>query len=204
MIFNKEEDVSTLEAVLDSSWKMLHQGAARFRHPFHHPALATLNIGTPEVRTVILREFSQKDRTLTCYSDARTPKVVQIRNNPFVTFLFYHPRKMIQLRLSGTASVHTDDETADAQWGKVGLGSRINYCAEDSPGTHLEKPAAGLPDFLLHKVPKVLDLPEARKNFAAIVCRFDQMDWLSLKLTGNLRAKFQWEDNRLNASWVIP
>lgn len=172
--------------------------------PFHHPALATVYQGAPEVRTVILRDFSEKDRTLTCHTDGRSPKVLQIRGNSRVSFLFYHPRNMIQLRFSGTASVHTDDETAHGQWRKVGLGSRINYCAEDPPGSPLEKPASGLPDFLLRKAPKVLEYPEARKNFAAIFCRFDQMDWLSLKLTGNLRAKFHWEDDRFNAAWVIP
>jgi len=50
----------------------------------------------------------------------------------------------------------------------------------------------------------LLDVPEARKNFAAIVCRFDEMDWLLLKLTGHLRAKFLWKDDCLDASWVIP
>ena len=158
----------------------------------------------PEVRTVILRGFSEKDRKLICHCDARTPKVSQIRDNPKVSWLFYHPEKWIQLRLSGIAVVHTDDKTAESQWEKVRLTSRINYCAENPPGSPAENPTSGLPDFLRDKAPKLFDHPEARKNFAAIVCRFDQMDWLLLKLTGHRRARFHWQDNRIDASWVIP
>jgi len=158
----------------------------------------------PEVRTVILRSFSEKDRTLICHCDARTPKVSQIQDNPNVSWLFYHPKRLTQLRLSGTASIHTDDKTAESQWEKVRRTSRINYCAEIPPGSATEKPTSDLPDFLRNRVPKMFDSPEARKNFATIVCRFDQMDWLMLKLTGHLRARFHWEDNRIEASWVIP
>ncbi len=203
-IFKKKETISTLDDVLNSSWRILHNGVRNFRHPFYRPVLTTMDGNKPEVRTVILRGFSEKDRKLICHCDARTPKVSQIRDNPKVSWLFYHPEKWIQLRLSGIAAVHTDDKTAESQWEKVRLTSRINYCAENPPGSPAENPTSGLPDFLRDKAPKLFDHPEARNNFAAIVCRFDQMDWLLLKLTGHLRARFHWEDDRIDASWVIP
>lgn len=203
-MFGKKETISTLDDVLNSSWRILHKGVRNFRHPFYRPALTTIDGGIPEVRTVILRGFSEKDRTLICHCDARSPKVSQIRGNPNVGWLFYHPERWLQLRLSGTASVHTDDHTADHQWEKVRLTSRINYCAGKAPGSPVEKPTSGLPDFLREKAPKLLDHQQARNNFAAIVCRFDRMDWLLLKLTGHIRAKFHWQDDRMRASWVIP
>lgn len=204
MIFGKKENISTLDDVLKSSWRILHQGVRNSRHPFYRPILTTIDGNRPETRTVILRGFSEKDRTLVCHCDVRSPKVLQIRDNPHVSWLFYDPEKWVQLRLSGTASIHTGDKTAESQWKKVRMSSRINYCAATPPGSPTEKPTSGLPDFLREKAPKLLDHPEARKNFAAIVCRFDQMDWLLLKLTGNIRAKFHWVDNRIEASWVIP
>ena len=108
MIFGKKENISTLDDVLNSSWRILHNGVRNFRHPFYRPILTTIDGNNPEVRTVILRGFSEKDRTLICYCDARTPKVSQIRGNPNVSWLFYHPKKWLQLRLSGTASVHSN------------------------------------------------------------------------------------------------
>ena len=204
MIFEKKERISTLDDVLKSSWRTLQNGVQNDRHPFHRPTLSTMDGNKPRTRTVILRGFSEKDRTLICNCDVRSPKVLQIQNNPNVSWLFYHHEKWMQLRLSGTASVHTDDKTAESRWEKVRLTNRINYCAQIPPGSPTEKPTSGLPDFLRHKAPKLIDHPEARRNFAAIVCRFDEMDWLLLKLTGHIRAKFHWEDNRINASWVIP
>ena len=204
MIFGKKENISSLDGVLKWSWKNLYNGVRNFRHPFHRPALTTMAGNKPQARIVILRGFSEKDRTLICHCDARSPKVSQIRDNPNVIWLFYHPEKWMQVRLSGTASVHTDDKTAESQWEKVRLANRINYCTEIPPGSPTDKPTSGLPGFLRDKALKCLDHPEGRKNFTAIVCRFDEMDWLLLKLTGNIRAKFHWEDNRINASWVIP
>ena len=204
MIFGKKENITTLNDVLKWSWRNLHNGIRNFRHPFHRPALTTVDGNQPQARTVILRGFSENDRTLICHCDARSPKVSQIQDNPNVSWLFYNPEKWIQLRLTGTASVHTEDKTAEIQWEKVRPANRINYCTEIPPGSPVEKQTSGLPDFLSHKAPKLLAHSEARKNFAAIVCRFHQMDWLLLKLTGHIRAKFHWENHNINASWIIP
>lgn len=204
MIFRKKVSNLALDDVLESSWKFLHEGVRDFRSPFHRASLTTISDNRPCVRMVILREFSEKDRTLICHCDARSPKVFEIRNNPNVSWLFYHPGKWLQVRLSGTASVHTDDDTAESRWEKVNLPHRVNYCALTPPGTPTEKPTSGLPDFLRDKARQLTDIPGARRNFAVIVCRFDEMDWLLLKLTGHVRAKFYWKDNRMEASWVIP
>lgn len=203
-MFGKNEDNSTLEDVLDSSWRILHKGVGNFRHPFHRPTLTTIEGGKPQARTVILRGFSEKDRLLICHCDTRSPKVSQIRDNPNVSCLFYHPEKWLQLRLSGTATVHTDDKTSESQWEKVKLPNRINYSTENPPGSPTKNPVLSPSDFLRDMASKLPGHPDARKNFAVIVCRFDDLDWLRLKLTGNIRAKFHWEGNSMDASWIIP
>lgn len=204
MVLGKKEGIASLNEVLESSWSLLHKGVRNFRSPFHHPVLTTVDGNKPQARTVILREFSEKNRTLICHCDVRGSKVLQIRHNPFVSWLFYDPGKWLQLRLSGTAVVHADDDTAESQWEKVSLPHRINYCAQFPPGSPTEKPGSGLPDSLGEKAAKLLDGSEARRNFAAVVCQFDEMDWLLLKLTGHVRARFHWQAGRMEAFWVIP
>jgi pyridoxamine 5'-phosphate oxidase len=204
MIFGKQEKIASLSDVLNQSWRLLHSGVGNFRHPFYRPSLATMDDNRPEVRTVILRGFSEKERTLICYCDSRSPKISQIRSNPNVSWLFYHPKMWLQLRLSGPASVHTDDEEAESQWKRVRRTSRINYCSEFTPGSRIEKPTLDPSRLFRDKASKLIDHQEARKNFAIIVCRFDQMDWLLLKLTGHLRARFHWMDHLMEASWVVP
>jgi pyridoxamine 5'-phosphate oxidase len=203
VMFDKK-DILTFKDILGSSWKLLHRGVHNFKNPFHHAALSTIDNNLPQSRMVILREFSEEDRTLVCHCDVRSPKVFHIQNNTNVSWLFYDPKKWLQLRLSGSASVHTDDDTADSQWKKMGLHHRINYCAENPPGSPAEKPTSGIPDLLLNKASHLLDTEDIRKNFAVIVCQFDEMDWLLLKLTGHIRARFSWKNDRLDGSWVVP
>lgn len=105
MIFGKKENVSTLDDVLESSWRLLHEGARNFRDPFHQATLTTMDGNKPQSRIIILREFIEENRTLICHCDARGSKVSQIRDNPNVSWLFYNSDKWLQLRLSGTASV---------------------------------------------------------------------------------------------------
>jgi pyridoxamine 5'-phosphate oxidase len=204
MVFRKKINNFTLDDVLKSSWKCLDDGVRNFRSPFHHADLSTIDDNRPQSRMVILREFSETHRTLICHCDIRGPKVSQIHNNAHVSWLFYDPKKWLQLRLSGNASIHSDDTIADSQWRKMSPHHRINYCAKIAPGSPAEKPTSGLPDLLLNKAPQLLDGPDIRKNFAVIVCRFDEMDWLLLKITGHIRAKFHWKNDHIEASWVIP
>jgi pyridoxamine 5'-phosphate oxidase len=193
-----------LEPLLDEAWKMLHRGAARFNDPFHWPVLGTTGKAGAELRTVILRQFISAGRILVCHTDARTPKVQEISGVRRVCWLFYHPKKKVQLRVTGPATLHADDQFADAQWAATKITSRLNYCTVAPPGTAVERPSSGLPDFLHHKLPAVLESERGRQNFMAIAARIDSMDWLKLGVTGNRRARFDWDETGMKASWLIP
>lgn len=193
-----------LEQVLDETWKMLNRGAARFNDPFHWPVLGTTGNQGAGLRTVILRQFVPSGRLLVCHTDARAPKVQEIIGASRVCWLFYHPKKKVQLRITGPATLHADDQFADAQWAATKITSRINYCAVGPPGTAVEHPSSGLPDFLRNKLPTVLESERGRQNFMAIAARIESMDWLKLSLTGNRRARFDWDETGMKATWLIP
>jgi hypothetical protein len=65
-------------------------------------------------------------------------------------------------------------------------------------------PSSGLPDFLLHKIPTLLESEKGRKNFMVIACRIEALDWLVLSALGNLRAQFKWDDDRVSTTWLVP
>ena len=71
------------------------------KHPFRLLYLSTWGV-YPEVRTVVKRKIDS-DLNLTFFTDSRSPKVEQIRNNSKVSALFYHPKKKLQIRLYGQA-----------------------------------------------------------------------------------------------------
>jgi pyridoxamine 5'-phosphate oxidase len=200
----KKEQRDTLEGVLQEVWKMLKRGAVRFNDPFHRPALGTTGENGPGLRTVILRQFILPDRVLVCHTDARAAKVKEIFHVDRVAWLFYHPRRKIQLKITGWATLHADDRFADQQWAAVKATSRLNYCAVEAPGTSIERPSAGLPDFLLNKIPTLLESERGRKNFMVVAARIDSMDWLNLRVLGNRRARFIWDKNGLSTTWLIP
>ncbi len=197
-------DQEIFAQVRSKVWALLGRGVAHSRDPMHCVSLATDSAQGCQVRTVILRGADEKERTLTCFSDARAAKVGEIREHGHVQWLFYHPRKQIQLRISGPAAVHTDDRVADACWAQVNGFSRLNYCTEHPPGTPIDQPSSGLPARLVRQLSHLMHSDAGRSNFAAIVGIVDSIDWLRLSKTGNNRARFQWDNDRVKSFWVVP
>jgi hypothetical protein len=201
-IKNKKWD--TLDGVLAKIWLMLEHGASDPDDPFHWPVLGTTSIEGCNLRTVILRKVNVPERILVCYTDARAAKVQDIKNYSQTNWLFYHPTKKIQLRISGQTTLHAHDTYADRQWSDTKITSRLNYCASQPPGTPIDKPSSGLPDFLLNKIPTLLETERCRNNFMVIVVHIFSIDWLLLKITGNRRALFEWDKDSLRSTWLVP
>ena len=196
---------NALDAVLEETWIMLKNGVNRPDDPLHWPVLGTTaREGSSRLRTVILRGFDLTRRLLVCHTDARAQKVGEIAAFANVSWLFYHPERKVQLRISGCATLHADDPLADEQWAATKITSRLNYCAVEPPGTVIDKPSSGLPDFLRNKVPTLLDSERGRRNFMVIACQIDSLDWVGLSALGNRRARFDWDENGLSASWLVP
>ena len=200
----REGKWDTLDGVLKEACSMLKKGVTHFNDPFHWPVLGTTGKDGSSLRTVILRQFIWPERILVCHTDARAAKVQEISNFSKVSWLFYHPKIKVQLRIAGPATLHMYDQFADRQWANTKITSRLNYCAGEPPGTPIDRPSSRLPDFLRRKVPTLLESERGRKNFMVIVGRIDAMDWLILKVLGNRRALFDWNENELKAEWLIP
>jgi hypothetical protein len=183
---------------------MLKRGVTRINDPFHWPVLGTTASNGAGLRTVILRQFLLSERILVCYTDARAGKVDEITRFANVSWLFYHPKRKVQLRIAGKATLHGDDYFADEQWAIIKMPGRLNYCTTEPPGTPVDQPSSGLPDFLVNKVATIRDSERVRKNFMVIASRIDSMDWLRLSILGNRRARFDWVANELSAKWLVP
>lgn len=105
-------------------------------HPFRHFCLATSNRqGYPTQRTVILRSVSP-DLELSFYTDSRSEKVGQIRENPRVSLLFYHPQDLWQLRIQGHAAIQEIDQSLPI-WESLPKESRKNYRSIPPPGSSI-------------------------------------------------------------------
>jgi len=170
--------------------------------PLRKPALATVGAGgLPAVRTVILRFADEAHRTLGFFTDARSPKVAELQQNPRAALLFHDPRCDMQLRLSGRAEIRVGDEVA---WARAAAPSRRAYLVTAAPGTLSPGPVSGLPSDVEGIIPPLGRLEEGRANFALIEFRVEERDMLILSRAGNRRARFRLEGGREAASWLVP
>lgn len=104
-------------------------------HPFRFLYLSTIG-EFPETRMVVNRGVSN-DLELTFFTDSRTPKVEQIRENAKVSALFYHPTKQLQVRFYGTASLITRKDTGFDAYQKLVLANADwtkDYASINIPG----------------------------------------------------------------------
>lgn len=192
--------------ILQRVLTLLEHGAKDRRDAFHTPVLATVNRrGEPEARTVVFRRLLREPFALCCHVDNRSPKADDIRNNKRVSWLFYHPQEKVQLRIRADASLHTGDALADEQWQHSKLFSRRCYCGE-APGTPVETPSSGLPDFLTNREPTEEESNLlGRKNFAVVRSVINEIDFYELSVKGHHRALFNFHENgEIETRWLTP
>ena len=80
----------------------LNKGFTEKDHPFRFFTLGTVGLDKmARLRTVVLRNVAE-DLTLTFYTDKRSKKIIHINENSKVSTLFYHPDKMMQLKIVKT------------------------------------------------------------------------------------------------------
>ncbi len=185
----------TLDAVLAEAFDALARGAADPGCAFHMPSLATRGLdGAPGLRTVILRAFDPASRTLRIHTDRRSAKAAEIAADPRAALHGYDPAARMQLRLVGHATLHHDDAIADVAWATSRETSRMTYASAHPPGTTLPAPP-----------PAPTDPHAGRGHFAALLLRFDSLDWLLIDRAGHARARFAWAaDGAMTATWLAP
>jgi len=89
MLFSATDSFS---AIWQTLLHELHRGALDPKHPFRYLTVATVGEQFPQVRTVVMRQFTA-DLEFLVYTDARSSKVQELLEVPRVSLHFYHPKK---------------------------------------------------------------------------------------------------------------
>ncbi len=198
------ESPANLDEILARIWMQLTKGAQRNDEPFHLGVLATNGPEGPSLRTIVLRAVFPEQRMLICHTDIRSSKLNEINLDNRIAWLFYDVKGKIQLRLSGEASIHTDDGLAKCRWQGTQLSARRCYLAAHGPGTPIATASTGLPSSLEGRSPTVEESERGWEQFAVIACHVQKMDWLCLNARGHRRANFHWDGHKWRAIWVAP
>jgi pyridoxamine 5'-phosphate oxidase len=167
----------------------LHRGALDPKHPFRYVNLGTIGENYPQVRTVVLREVTQELDFLV-YSDFRSEKVKEIQACPKVALHFYHPKKMLQLRVEAKVVIHFQDELSEYYWKKIPESRQSEYMGITPPGNQILSPDSGW------------DLGE---NFFFSVLKINpvRIEALQLSKDGHLRIQFE-KANDWKEQWLAP
>ena len=206
MAGRKDVDWSTknLDELLAQIWQVLARGVVEEGNPLRTPVFGTANEHEISLRSVVLRQVHGGSGELVCHTDYRSRKVWELRRNPQVRWLFYHPAEGMQIRAGGTAMVHQHNAVARAAWEGTARVNRINYCTALAPGTRLADPDAGLPVRWKHHPPTLEETEIGWPNFAIIVTTIDHFEWLHLRPDGHRRAGFSRQNDHFSGQWLVP
>ena len=185
---------------------MLLNGSLRAKDAFHTGVLASQAVSGISLRTVVLRKVLPEEKKIFCHTDLRSPKVAELMAHPQVSWLFYDAVRRLQFRLSGTASLHYNDELADLHWKNTSLSSRKCYLASDAPGKIQTHPTDTLPAHLQDRaLPEIAESEAGKANFVVIQTQVQTLDWLFLNSHGHRRCQFQYQHGNLSLMhWVAP
>ncbi|MFD1301274.1 pyridoxamine 5'-phosphate oxidase family protein [Methylobacterium marchantiae] len=188
-----------IEASLAHLWRLLEEGPRLRRNAFHMPALATVDeTGAPQLRTIVLREAEAVAGTLRFHCDRRSRKAAEIAATGRAALHGYDSASKVQIRISGTAMLHTDDALADEAWAGSLVMSRVCYGVAPGPGVELASGDA----YSLPETDAAIAL--GRPNFCAVVVTATRLEFLFLDRRGHRRAAWTREGAGWTGTWLAP
>lgn len=183
---------------LKNAWELvfdqLEQASKDPDHAFRYLTMATLSKEkAPAQRMVVLREFSKDDVLITVFTDARSKKVEEIKNNDSVSLLFYDPEEKLQVSIKGKASLLTENHKKMKYWNESGSHGAHSYTAHRSPGEVIQDPSEAY-DWDL----------ESSENFCVIMIKAESMKFLQLNGHRHLRAIQSFSEGSRKRNWIAP
>ncbi|MCI0630397.1 MAG: pyridoxamine 5'-phosphate oxidase family protein [Phycisphaerales bacterium] len=192
MILQQSAELTGYEALLDGVWTRLKRAADDPSSPFHLMSVATSNSdGRPCNRTLVLRGADRDLGLIWFHTDRRSPKLVHLKANPYVSALAYDPYDRVQIRLDGEVTLHQADSFAQRHWEQVSLAVRGAYGLSQGPGDPVEQadPRAQL----MSQQFRSGQSETGWYNFTVIEVAVNVIDWLQIAHAGQRRAVLRAE-----------
>ncbi|GAB3337759.1 pyridoxamine 5'-phosphate oxidase family protein [Marivirga atlantica] len=185
----KSED--SLPEIKRTVFDLLKRAAADNRSAMHFVTLATIKNDTPNLRTVVLRNFNENDQAAIIYTDERSSKVHELKENKNATILAYDKGHKIQLKLIGEAHVHHQNDLALSHWLNL-KGGKEAYNTTKAPGSEVKSLERA------HTFKKEFD----EEHFAVIEFNIKVIAVLQLNGSEHIRVCIDLKNNK--SSWLVP
>jgi pyridoxine/pyridoxamine 5'-phosphate oxidase len=169
----------------------LNKSIVKKGHPFRYFTLATVGLDNmARLRTVVLRKISE-DLTLTFYTDRRSKKMIHLKENKKVSALFYYPKKMLQIKVEGTANVITDPSLLKKYWYGIQPSSRKDYITSNAPGSTI-------------KNPDQVEYLSDEHYFCMVEITPHKIEYLKLKRPNHIRVRYSRSDGDWQGEFLVP
>jgi len=176
------------ENLINDLFQDLERATVDRKHPYRFCYLATTQVDYVSTqRTVVLRRILPS-KELLIFSDYRTPKVQEIKQQEQVSLLFYHPTQQIQIRLQAVVTIHHQDALCLREWSKLNERNKKDYQTILPPGSDLPKeeldqthdPNLGSSFFsILSLKPLNMDILQLRPaGHQRMVCHYENREWI--------------------------
>ncbi len=185
-----------LNIILRKIWESLAKSTEDLTHPWRLASLGMQSINGPSVRTMVLRSAIAQTRTLTAYTDIRSTKISNFRQDPRVAWAFYNHKTKEQVRANGRAILHYNNKETKLALNTITKTNLYNYSTPLPPGTKINPKKVNQTN--------TTEMSFAISNFAIIDCNITCIDWLQISPEKHLRAQFNWNGYDWNMSWVTP
>jgi hypothetical protein len=163
--------------------------------------MASLDQDGVDARTLVLRECDDVERELVFYTDARSPKLDQLRAAPRAVLVTWATDLGWQLRLRCHFEVATHGLGVASRWARI----RCTPAAQDylfplPSGTAMTQPLPPAGSGGGELAPEPAPSPLEHHHFAVLTAKVDVIDWLELGSPRHRRARF----DASGASWIAP
>lgn len=121
-------------------WQELIRATKDRHHHWKTPALATMaSDGSPQVRTIVLRQANQDDCTLDAFTDLRSAKCEELSHCHQAQLVFWSDRLRWQLRVSVNATVYRKGDLVEQAWARVGQSKASkDYLSVQAPRSEIK------------------------------------------------------------------
>ena len=172
---------SSHDEFLQYTDELLIKGIKESNHPFHQFVFASTENDIIQQRTVVLRRWVLKRRSIIFHTDYRSPKVKQIKKNPDCSILFYSKPDKLQLRFKCFSHIHHNDRLSKYIYSQTTPNQRKCYETPYIPSTKMNNTIAE----------STTSSPE--DNFSVCVCNFNELEILFLNHQKHIRILYEWD-----------
>lgn len=169
----------------------IQKGATEKGHPFRYCTLATVGLDNmARLRTIVLRKATD-ELMLTFFTDKRSKKIIHIKENKKVSLLFYHPKKLLQIRIEGLAIVNNDSKSKKLLWDAIPEASKKDYTTSETPGKEI-------------KDPDIIEYLKDEDHFCVVEIQPFKIEYLKLKRPNHIRVRYSKNKSDWDGEFLVP